>query len=425
MSLFGAMFSGVSGLNAQSQAMGIISDNVSNLNTVGYKATEGRFSSLVTQSATDGAYSPGGVRIRPFALIDKQGLLEASNSPTDIAVAGQGFFVVNTRTDSAGQFLFTRAGSFTVDRNGFLVNTGGYYLQGWPTDTAGVPLAANTSIVSTLSTVNVSGISGVAVATRNVTLSANLPASASPGATETSNILIYDSLGVAHNLEVTWTKTAVNDWTYTINDPTRANDATVQTGTITAGGTGSVTFNGDGTPAAITAPTLTIDFTNPPATATGAAVSTITFDFGTVGSADGLTQFSGNFTTNFVQQDGVQFGVFTGVQIDETGLVTAKFDNGETRPIYKIPLATFANPSQLEAKSGNAYGQTDGSGQILLNFADALDSSRVASGALESSNVDLGEEFTKMVITQQAFSANSRVITTANDMLDELVRIIR
>ncbi|MEQ8165528.1 MAG: flagellar hook protein FlgE [Alphaproteobacteria bacterium] len=425
MSLFGAMFSGVSGLNAQSQSLGMISDNISNVNTVGFKATEARFSTLVTQAATDTSYSPGGVEAAPFSLIDKQGLLESSDSATDIAVAGKGFFVVNTRDNSAGQFLFTRAGSFTVDQNGFLKNTGGYFLQGWPTDTAGVPIAANTSIESTLSTVNVSGISGVAVATSNVSLGANLPASAPTGTTENNNILIFDSLGVAHNIQITWTKTGVNAWDYAVADPTLANDASVQTATLTAGAAGSVTFNGDGTPNTITNPALAIDFTNPPATATGAAAGAITLDLGTAGSADGVTQFSGNFTTSFIQQNGVQFGIFTGVTIGEDGLVTATFDNGETRPIYKVPLATFANPSRLEAKSGNAYAQTDRSGQTLLNFADELDSSRIASGALESSNVDLGEEFTKMVITQQAYSAASRIITTADEMLDELVRIIR
>ena len=640
MSLFGAMFSGVSGLNAQSQAMGIISDNISNLGTVGYKASEARFSTLVTQSATNDSYSPGGVRMTPFAMIDKQGLLEASDSATDIAVAGTGFLVVNTQDNSTGQFLFTRAGSFTVDLNGNLVNTGGYYLQGWPTDPAGVPTAANTSIVSTLSTVNVSGVSGVAVATTQVGLGANLPASSPIGSNFDNNLLIFDSLGVAHNLQITWTKTAVNTWDVAINHPVLANDASNPTGsfliardsasnalsaqgrfdftaqpadgntvtidgvtyefdnnattvpgnvavaiggtlpttlanlvtavgdprvtsdgistvsfnqvftdadanmTISAAGTpaiaqssvapfilppiaesgfgrifftgqpadgetvvidgvtfefdnnattvpgntavaiggstaasvanlaaaagdpritasggtllltqsgpgaalavnaagvantdpdrrtitvpafGSLTpdlvFNGNGTPASINVASLEVS-----GWTTGASNSTVALNFGSVGSASGMTQFSGDFTTSFVQQNGVQFGIFTGVLIDEDGLVTATFDNGETRPIYKIPLATFANASKLEARTGNAYGATDQSGQILLNFADGLDSSRVAAGALESSNVDLGSEFTKMVITQQAFSASSRIITTADEMLDELVRIIR
>lgn len=439
MSLFGAMFSAVSGMNSQSQALATISDNISNLNTVGYKSTQARFSTLVTQQATESSYSPGGVRMHPFQLVDKQGLLVSSDSPTDIAISGKGFLVVNARNNSSGQFLYTRAGSFTVDRNGFLQNSAGYYLQGWPTDPTGKPTVANTSITSTLSTVNVTGISGVAVGTSNVDLGINLPASAPTGDTESSNVLIYDSLGVSHNMHITWTKSAINTWDFAIGDPTLASDPTVQTGTITAGNVGTVTFNGDGTLASTTlgslaggpppvftaSPTIDIDFTNPAATGTGAQPSAISLNLGALNTSNGLTQFSGSFTTTFIHQDGVQFGLFNGVRIDDSGLVTALFDNGETRPIYKIPLATFPNASALEAKAGNAYGQTDGSGLVLLNFADQTQASKINSGSLESSNVDLGTEFTNMIVDQRAFSANTRVITTADQMLNDLVQVIR
>ena len=161
MSIFGAMFSGVTGLNAQSQALGIIADNISNMNTVGYKGTTAQFMTLVTQAASRTRYTPGGVSASPAQSIDRQGLLQSSTSKTDIAVAGRGFFVVNQLSAGNGQFLFTRAGSFNPDQNGNLVNTAGYFLQGWPL-TNGSTLPTNTSTLTSLTAINVAGISGSA-----------------------------------------------------------------------------------------------------------------------------------------------------------------------------------------------------------------------------------------------------------------------
>ena len=178
MSIFGAMFSGVTGLHAQSQALGMIADNISNMNTVGYKGTSARFFSLVTQAASRTTFTPGGVSSSPAQHIDRQGLLQSSTSKTDIAVAGRGFFVVNqSAITGTGQFLFTRAGSFNPDQNGNLVNTAGYFLQGWPL-TDGTTLPANTSTLSSVQTVNVANLAGTATPTSIVNLSLNLPSTA-------------------------------------------------------------------------------------------------------------------------------------------------------------------------------------------------------------------------------------------------------
>ncbi len=422
MSIFAAMFAGVSGLNAQSQSLGIISDNIANLNTVGYKVTRTDFSTLVTQQATLTSFSPGGVLSRPSQLIDQQGLLQSSSSDTDIALSGDGFFIVNTQSASSNsQFFFTRAGSFETDINGNLVNTAGFFLQGWPTDSTGTPTVGNLSILDNLQTVNVTGVSGTAKATSSIEIGANLPASATVGSSFDNNVLIFDSLGVAHNLKLTWTKTATNTWDLAIADPTLASDSSVTTGTSApATVLSAVTFNGDGTPNTISIPTISIT-----GWTTGASDSTISLDVGTANQADGLTQFSGNFSTSFINQDGVQFGVFSGVNISENGLVTAIFDNGQTRPIFQIPVATFTNANGLTARTGNIYQQTDRSGQPLLNFAGSGGAAKISPSSLEASTVDLAEEFTRMIVTQRAFSANSRIITTADEMLDELVRIKR
>ncbi|SMF67714.1 flagellar hook protein FlgE [Tistlia consotensis] len=420
MSIYGAMFSGVSGLNAQSRALGMISDNISNVNTVGYKSTQAQFATLVTQSINKDVYTPGGVRAKPAQQLEKQGLLQSSASGTDIAISGNGFFVVNeSATPGLGDdYLFTRAGSFTRDASGNLKNTAGYYLQGWQLDSNGNPIG-NTSVLSSLKTVNIANLSGTASATTTAQIGANLPSTAAVGDTQDISVQVYDSLGNAHDMTLTFTKAASNSWTYAVNDPVLAGTTTTS-GTVTSGGTGSITFDGNGVPTAITAPNIGITWTTG-----GATNSTIAMDIGTVGEIGGITQFSGQFSLGKIEQNGVRFGEYSGVTISEDGIVTALFDNGETKDIYKIPVAQFSNPDGLGARDGNAYIQTSNSGDVTLTGANSGGAGKIAPGALEASNVDLAEEFTNMIVTQRAYSASAKVITTADQMLDELIRIGR
>lgn len=419
MSIFGAMFSGVTGLGAQSQALGIIADNISNVNTVGYKGSLAQFSTLVTRAATLSTYTPGGVQTRPIQGIDRQGLLQSSASETDIAIAGQGFFVVNEAAipTLGNEYLFTRAGSFVPDENGDLVNSAGYYLQGWPL-TNGTTLPTNTSTLTSVETVNVSRLIGSATATQNVALGLNLPSTAAVSDTFSATVQVFDTLGNAHDIEVQFTKTAINSWSIAVQDPVLASTGAVS-GTVTPVAR-SITFNGDGTPNTITFPD--IDITG---WTTGASDSAITFDVGTASQNDGVTQLAGEFSITSIDQDGARFGGFVGVTISEDGTVTAVFDNGEQLPIYMLPIALFPNPNGLGAVSGNAYRQTDRSGNLLLQQANTGGTGTVASSALESSTVDLAEEFTKMITTQRAYSASARIITTADEMLEELIRIRR
>src|SRR6266567_2522913 len=224
MSIFGALYSGVSGLFAQSQALGMIADNISNANTPAYKETHALFSTLVTQDSTQTTYTPGGVQAAPFTAIDQQGLLQASSSATDLAIQGGGFFVVNNNSQGAsanGAFSFTRAGSFTVDANGNLKNAAGLYLQGQKLTEAQAQAIAAGNInqltatsLTALETVNVNGLSGAATATSTVTLAANLPAGdtvSSPARTMT--VPVFDSLGNEHDLTLSFTRTAnSNEW---------------------------------------------------------------------------------------------------------------------------------------------------------------------------------------------------------------------
>ena len=417
MSIYGAMFAGVSGLAAQSNALSMISDNIANVNTVGYKGVSARFSTLVTQAATVTTHTPGGVTSSPYSYIDRQGLLQGSASGTDLAVAGQGFFVVNeASTPGFGDdYYFTRAGSFNPDQNGNLVNAAGYYLQGYDLRNTTPPPSSST--FTGLQTVNIANLSGSAAATTNISLGVNLPSTAAVSDTFSVTAQVFDSLGNAHDMDIVFTKSAVNSWSWTANNPTING-----IGTAVAAGTGTVTFATDGTPSAFVPAAPSVSLTG---FTTGAGNATVTLDLGTVGATDGLTQFAGNFTISNIDQDGVRFGNYTGITINEEGIVTALFDNGQRLDIYQMPLGMFRNPNGLQGKSGNVYLETNRSGNFQLNLAGNGGAGDIAPAALENSTVDLAEEFTKMIITQRAYSANTKVITTADDMLEELIRVKR
>lgn len=744
MSLYGALFSGVSGLSAQSSAMGAIADNITNVNTIGYKGTSVNFQTLVTKQTSLTTYSAGGAQPKPRANIDIQGLLSATSSSTDVGISGQGFFIVNEAANpgSGNVWGYTRAGSFKLDDQGYLTNVAGYYLQAWPLSTYdgstnaslvtvgdnvymkayqdqnGVTTYVNDNVIDSrnLKPINLNRIGGTATATQNIRIGANLPSSdpvfdagnASAGGRHSLSTLVYDSLGNDHNLNMQFTKTSSNSWgldvempsgaaslivyderevstdagaedvyaargqielskipeygeVITINDGTttyhfeftngggvtyagpgtevevdisavtsisdvisalktqidsrlydsdrfvtngakmdiiqsaagdtitvnastalsclqsQANPnaatgiptglytipeidsglknvaridlaaAPADTNTITINGvtfefdtaatsvsgttytagnipvningmtdltdimsalktaidanlaepnrfvasgrtlniqqttsganitynvagtpnanatyvsagatstadsntvSSSFTFNGvassengylvpavrfnaDGTPKYFNVNSVEIDWANgaenmEQTVKNGQNVDLrIDLFFGNTSTADGLTHLAGVFSPNYINQDGAKFGSYAGVTIGSDGIVTALFDNGESRPIGQIPLATFVNPNGMEARTGNMWIETDVSGQPTVRTAGTSGAGTVNAASLEASTVDLGTEFTNMITTQRAYSAAAKVITSADEMLDELVRIKR
>ncbi|MDO8607154.1 MAG: flagellar hook-basal body complex protein [Phaeospirillum sp.] len=827
MSLYGALFSGVSGLASQSSAMGAISDNITNVNTIGYKGAQVNFQTLVTKQVSLTSYSPGGVQSKPRNSIDVQGLLQASSSSTDLSLSGQGMFVVNTDPNPAvsgsGMFAYTRAGSFKVDKEGYLQNVSGFFLQGWPlaptnnnnlakpTETTidgntymkayknldGTTHYCNQNIINPdeMKSLNLKTIGGTADQTTQIKMGANLPAgdtvydpssTASTGLHQTS-VLMYDSLGSTHNFNINWMKTNANTWdvqnktNYFGATPTSLTDtsvetaatlsikgastggttATVATGTtmgffssggviamtggaittstlplgavfevagatasaanigtyvvktgvltstaigavaaagvpaapsdtsvtVTKNGTatnystityGAGTINFGGTDPALSvndiikitdnngatgsgyykvtvagaAPSYTItpcsymavdtqpyeaqrgvpaptgaavmdtydttgnvygsqgrlDFTassrtdvlamegktmsftvagesltvyfdttgtvvpavgkeviinlsntnytsgsdvatlvanalrnprnwdvttnavltggtvvtlgttlplfranggtlemvqqiNGPATTVNVSglgtactqsqsrqwssaipsVDTITGTFvlnalnqtasamifngdgtpqtvnvgkfgvvwangaqsmtlvpngtgadtrinwfvGNTSQSDGMTQLGGNYQLAYMTQNGSKFGNFSGVSVGSDGVVTALFDNGVRRPVFQVPVATFTNPNGLESLTGNSWIETNVSGSYTLRQANNAGAGGINSASLEASTVDIGAEFTTMIVTQRAYSAAAKIITTADQMLDELVQIKR
>ena len=207
MGLFGALFAGVSALRAQGVSLATISDNIANVSTIGYKGTTARFSSFVAEQAGGFSYSAGGVRPVPVALIDRQGELEGSTSSTDLAISGDGFFVVNTSSvPGRGELRYTRAGAFTIDREGHLVNTSGHYLMGWPTDNEGTPIVQDTTTTAELQLVNVNNLANAAVGTTEFSLGLNLPSDSVIGDSYTAAATVFDGFGGPHGVNLTFTR---------------------------------------------------------------------------------------------------------------------------------------------------------------------------------------------------------------------------
>jgi len=442
MSIYGAMFSGVSGISSQSQAMGMIADNISNVNTIGYKTTSASFTTLVTASRSATTFSPGGVTSTPRALIDQQGLLQSSASATDLAISGDGFFVVNTAatpSTTTGTYMYTRAGSFTTDANGKLRNAANHYLQAWAIDSSGNLPTDRTSLAG-LEAVNVNKVTGTAEATTTIEIDANLQSSQASAAytfgdmsagTVTPHfartLQIVDSKGGQRGLTFGFFRNnalAANQWSVEIY-ANPATDVTNANGLLNAAGTSLLAFNTDGTLDTATSNVPTTLNITTWAAALGIANSSITIDWGTNASADGMTQFDAASTLLASNVNGAVFGSLTGVTVSTEGVITALFDNGTRKDIYKVPLSMFPNPNALANESGNAFIATSNSGDFALQEAGNGGAGTVAPSALEASTVDLASEFTDMIQTQQAYSASSRIITTADEMLDELIRLVR
>lgn len=448
MGIFAALFSGVSGLQTYGDALGILADNITNVNTIGYKESRARFKTLVTESSSSSSFAPGGVGLVSQTLIGKQGLLQASSSPTDLSVDGNGFFVVRNAAqaqDVSGEILFTRAGSFTPDAEGFLRNTAGHYLMGWPVDSQG-DIPANLGALNSLVPINTAGLTGTAEATDLVKLRANLQSSnavsaqeatydATAGATNMASgtvkpdfertVQVFDGQGGAHTLTLAALKDNVNNqWHVEIYSSPAADitpiaplvNGQVAVGTLVFGTDGSLDLGS--TTAALQAP-FPINWT------TGAAQSNISFDWGTDGDVDGITQFDSISALISSNVNGAIFGNVTGVSVGKDGVVTALFDNGLARAVFKLPVATFQNPNGLSRRQGNAYSVSDNSGNFSMVEASTGGGGAIAPGQLEASTVDLAGEFTQLITTQRAFSASTKVITTADEMLDELTRLKR
>jgi flagellar hook protein FlgE len=433
MSLYGALSIGVAGLNANSQALSATSSNIANINTVGYKDATVSFSSFLNATAGAGNSSSAGVTADVGQDVTAQGLPTTTSSPTDLSISGNGFFVVNTNTSSTATQEYTRAGSFTPDADGNLVNSSGLYLMGYKLDSSGNAPADT----SDLSMINVNSLTGSASPTTTISMQANLQSSSTVDSSYTAGDMaagnvtpdfthtvdVYDTQGGQQPVTFSFVKTAANTWAY---EASYAGDAS-NLSSANPIAEGTMTFNSDGTLANVNGATPAsgnISLTIPWQTSTsGLAPQTISVSMGTVGSSSGLTQDDTASTWNGANVDGSAYGSVTGVTVGKDGTVTAQFSNGLSQAVYKIPIATFTNEDGLGQVSGNAYVATQNSGAANINAADTGPAGGIQSNSLEGSTVDLATEFTNLITTQRAYSASAQIITTANQMLQVLEQL--
>jgi flagellar hook protein FlgE len=441
MSLYDAMMIGVAGLDANSRALSISSSNIANVNTVGYKTSQSAFSTMLAAAGGPNAASGAGVMAAAQQNIVQQGLIFSTSSPTDLAISGNGFFCVNTSADKSGQALFTRAGSFTPDAAGNLRNAAGLYLMGWPLGSDGTPDVNPNA----LQAINLTALSGKGQPTTEMSLVQNLQASAeaqtyalgdmaagnvTPEFSRTINI--YDTQGGSRPLKIDYVKTAANTWRYEISYDGNASDVDLPVSGLPSPliGAGEIDFNSDGSLADVipeggTGGSGSFDLTIPWSDTSGLQDQTVQINLGTIGQTDGTTQFDTESVLTSQNVDGAVFGNVTGVTIDPSGMVYANYSNGLSQAAFEIPLATFANADGLAQVSGNAFAQTADSGAAMINPANTGGAGTIASNALEGSTVDLATEFTNMITTQRAYSASAHVVTTASQMMDELIQMSR
>jgi flagellar hook protein FlgE len=450
MSLFTSLLSGVSGMTAQSRAMSNISNNISNTNTVGYKSVDTSFSALVTNSNAHTSQSAG-VISKPVYNNALQGTVSQTDASTNIAVTGNGMLAVQSVNTSTGgtttlddNTVYTRRGDFSMNKDGYLVNGAGYGLMGYAVNSS-----TQAPDTSQLVPIRVSQLIDKPVATTRMTYSANLPANAvsstvDPAVTPfpPSSINIYDSLGQEHKVEMAWAKKGAGTvadptyWELKVNVP---GGKTTDPTPVNIDGVAKVFFNNSGANAGSLkdiqlAPTskglaVPTPASNAPATITlnvdfGSGPQAVAIDLGKFDRMEGTTQFADtDIQINASDQNGIPRGSYQSVNIDSTGNVILNYDNGQSKNFFQVPLAKFNAPEALQRDNGEIFRRTPESGTPLFTTAGSGSSGEITGSALEQSNVDIAAEFSKMIITQRAYSANTKSVTTADQMLQELLGI--
>jgi len=419
MSLYGMMRTGVSGMNAQANRLSTVADNIANSSTTGYKKAGTEFSSLILPSVT-GNYNSGGVTTNIRYSNSQQGDLKYTSSSTDLAVNGEGFFVVQ---DPSGKPFLTRAGSFVPDGEGRLVNAAGFYLMGY-NSANGTPSAV-TNGFGGLEPVLVSQTELTAVASANgvftpnlpagatAALAANLPSANAATATPTakSSLVVYDNLGKEVLLDLYFTKTGADTWELAVFD--QANAAPTTSFPYSAGPLATQTFSFDPTSGKLTgASAFDINIPVP---------NGFTFNL----NLSKATQLATGYTVLQSQVDGNAPSGIDKIEIAEDGTMYAQFENGSFKELYRIPIATVQSPDRLSVEAGNVYTQSADSGDIRLGFPNEGGMGSIVSGALENSNVDVAEELTAMIESQRSYTANSKVFQTGADLMDILVNLKR
>ncbi|MFO0676831.1 MAG: flagellar hook protein FlgE [Polyangiaceae bacterium] len=427
MSIMNAMNSGVSGLSAEGDALGIVGDNVANSSTVGFKQSRAVFEDVLGGAVGAEPSVGNGVRLARSQQIFAQGSLQNTGLATDIALSGDGFFVVQGTVDGVTGNFFTRAGQSTLRNDGTLVSAQGLALQGYAAKGDGTfestlgPMVVPTAALSPKVTSTISVTSNFD-ATSTVPTAAWDPQNPSTTSNFSTTIRTYDSLGTAHDVDIHFRKTGNGTWEY----HALAAGSEVQGGTggqSTEVGTGTLTFTTAGALQATTG-SIQVDFVG------ATAGQTVALDFGKTiaqgGSGfGGSSQFGAPSNVTAQSQDGYSSGDFSQLKIESDGTVAGVYTNGQRVDIGKLAVAKFRSNDGLARTGHNMWVETSASGEPAIGEAASGGRGGVVAGALEQSNVDIAAQFVELIARQRSFQANSKTITTANEMLQEVTNLKR
>ncbi len=393
-----SMYSGVSGLRNHQTRLDVIGNNIANVNTIGFKSSRVTFKDLFSQTLRAATAAHGdrggsnpiqvglGMTLGSIDTNHGDGSIQYTGKSTDLAIEGSGFFVIR----DGNTLMYTRAGNFDLDEEGYLVVPGsGLRVQG-------LDLAAG--VDGKLTDIRISeGTTHDPDPTTKVEFANNFDVEVAAGTEITTPFEIYDSLGRLHTIEITFTKGVDNSWAWTVDGATES---------------GTLTFNDKGQIEGTTSTNITCNFP-------GAAVQTIALNFGAVTGAAGETSLS------VAYRNGAPQGSLKSYSIDGTGKVIGEFSNGMIRDIGQVAMARFANPAGLMKTGNTAFVESNNSGLKQIGQAGTAGFGSIASSSLEMSNVDLSLEFTEMIVTQRGLQANSRIITTSDEVLQEVVNLKR
>jgi flagellar hook protein FlgE len=406
--MLGSLFTGVSGLNANTTAMSVIGDDIANVNTTAFKSNQPLFANILSQSlgGSTGDNEVGrGVYFWAQSPVWSQGSLETTSNSTDMAINGRGFFVLR---DTTGKAFYSRAGAFDFDKDGSLVNPDGLIVQGYAINSDGT--------LGQIGNISIPQGSSPPSATNEITMNLNLNSSAASGDTYSTSITVYDSLGNAIPLTVDFTNSGTG-WGWS---------ASVDSSTGTCKSSGTLAFNSSG---ALDPTSCDPVSTNPTIAITGlsdgASDMSITWNYldSSGASTNSITGYASNSATSFLSQNGYAAGTLQSTSISADGKFTGSYSNGQQVPLFQLAMADFPSYSGLTKTGGTLYTESINSGQAMLGTPGSGRLGSISSNTLEMSNVDLASEFVKLITTQRAFQANAKVITTSDQILQDLISI--
>ncbi|MBX3186751.1 MAG: flagellar hook protein FlgE [Labilithrix sp.] len=425
MSIQRAMYAGVSGLTAEAGALGVVGDNVANSNTIGFKQSRANFANVL--GAAVGGNEPGaGVRMTRPQQLFAQGALLNTGQATDVALSGDGFLVVSGVVSGENGTFYTRAGQLGLRHDGVLVNADGLEVQGFAADGTG-------RFKTSMGRIELPSAPIPPKPTSTMKITANLDSSATPptapwdpsNPSATSNLAtsmtVYDSLGTGHAVDVYFRKTGAGAWEYHVLAKGSDIEGGPPTGSVEIAG-GSLTFDSAGALESVASGPAAVSFVG------ATAAQPLTFDFGTSTAAggtglDGLTQYGSASSVSSQSQDGYASGDLSGIKIGADGVVRGVYTNGQTIPAGQLAIAKFRANDGLGRAGQNLWIATRESGEAAIGLVGSGGRASLIAGALEQSNVDITQQFVELISHQRAFQASSKTITTADQMLQELMNI--